>query len=554
MEKNNKLQIIQQVVEQGLQLGLDLTAVKEKLSEVLKSSADETIRIVLLGAFSDGKTSAIAGMFEQVFDSMKIDIDESSDELEFYRPVGLEQGYEIVDTPGLFGSKEKENDGQKIKYSEITEKYISEAHILIYICNACNPLKESHKNALNLVLRTFDKLDSTIFVLNKMDEAGYDLLDDFDFKNGSKIKSEYLVKRLKEIIGLTEEEEKNLKIACISADPKGKGMSYWLANRESYLSRSHINDLKKEMNSVIQSKDRNSLIASVDNSVLQDLVMNLNQAINVYLEPLYHFFRRNEEFLQDMRTDCKNLEKDLIFAKGEMTQRLNDLRNSIINHINNVSSFEDLQNVIETDLGFEKGEITCHIFNRNINQILEECINSNQNSTGEVANSFTTHIEKQNELSNELITKGGKFIKSLNFDNKMVLTARNVLFKQVKFKPHGAVKIAKNLNKAVAALGILLEVYEWWRTYKDKEKLNKIKSDLKSEIEETFHNIFSSFDNTEVYYKNYAPVYVELRSNLDNMERSFAENKLKRDKVEDFHYNLRKLFGNDIVDVEYEEI
>ena len=52
---------------------------------------------------------------------MKIDEDESSDELTIYHIESLGNNYEVVDTPCLFGTKEKEIDGygkEKAKKSQ----------------------------------------------------------------------------------------------------------------------------------------------------------------------------------------------------------------------------------------------------------------------------------------------------------------------------------------------------------------------------------------------------------------------------------------------------
>ena len=122
----SKLNEFQSIIVKGKSLGLNMTDISEKFENAILNSKDDIIRIVLLGAFSDGKTSAIAGLLGQVIDNMKIDIDESSDELEIYRPKGLKQGYEIVDTPGLFGTKSKEIDGKEIKYSDITKNYLNQ--------------------------------------------------------------------------------------------------------------------------------------------------------------------------------------------------------------------------------------------------------------------------------------------------------------------------------------------------------------------------------------------------------------------------------------------
>lgn len=88
-----------------------------------------------LGAFSDGKTSVIAGCgWLCIMDNMKIDSDESSNELAIYRPDHLPEKCEIVDTPGLFGDKQQLDDrGNVIQYSDLTRKYISEAHLIFYV-------------------------------------------------------------------------------------------------------------------------------------------------------------------------------------------------------------------------------------------------------------------------------------------------------------------------------------------------------------------------------------------------------------------------------------
>lgn len=61
---------------------------------------------------------------------MNISMDESSDRLSVYKPEGLPGQCEIVDTPGLFGDKERELDGKQVMYEDLTKRYISEAHLI----------------------------------------------------------------------------------------------------------------------------------------------------------------------------------------------------------------------------------------------------------------------------------------------------------------------------------------------------------------------------------------------------------------------------------------
>lgn len=216
---NNNLSELRNILIKAQTHGLDVSDLLRKVDNAITQSKSNSIKVVLMGAFSDGKTTVIGGLTEHLESNMKIAIEESSDELAFYHLPALGYDFEIVDTPGLFGTKEKEISGRQVRYSDITREYISQAHILIYVTDAVNPLKDSHKDILKFVLRDLGKLSSSIFVINKMDNAGYELSDDEDFNRGEKIKSAAFIQKLNETIALSPSERKALNIVCVSADP-----------------------------------------------------------------------------------------------------------------------------------------------------------------------------------------------------------------------------------------------------------------------------------------------------------------------------------------------
>ena len=288
------LNVLKGLLEEGRKLGLELSPIFKKLESVTKAIDDGVVRIVLLGSFSDGKTSAIAGLLGRLENTMKIDPEESSDELVVYRPMGMKEGFEIVDTPGLFGTKEKEIDGKNVKISEITEKYISEAHIVIYVCDALTPLKESHTEIIRKVLRDYKKLDSTVFVINKMDVAGYNPKNDAIFKKGTEIKKQNLISRLRDTIALTDEEEKRLNIVCICADPKSKGLDYWFGMMGDYLALSRIGDLRAVIDKVIEAKDVEYLQDATMQSSVKDMVSSVCKEIGVVNKPVEHALMKVE--------------------------------------------------------------------------------------------------------------------------------------------------------------------------------------------------------------------------------------------------------------------
>ena len=61
-KSNLRLNQLQKLLNEGIQIGIDLQELLKKVDSIKRSLDDGIIRIVLLGSFSDGKTSAIAGL------------------------------------------------------------------------------------------------------------------------------------------------------------------------------------------------------------------------------------------------------------------------------------------------------------------------------------------------------------------------------------------------------------------------------------------------------------------------------------------------------------
>jgi predicted GTPase len=162
----DRLRRLEALVRQLGALGLDVRDDLSKVEAAVQAIEGDVLRVALLGAFSDGKTSVVAAWLGRVTDDMKIDMDESSDRLAIYRPAGLPDQCEIVDTPGLFGDKGHAVEGSQVLYGDMTKRYISEAHLVLYVVDATNPLKESHGEIVRWLLRDLDKLGATVFVKN----------------------------------------------------------------------------------------------------------------------------------------------------------------------------------------------------------------------------------------------------------------------------------------------------------------------------------------------------------------------------------------------------
>lgn len=511
-EALKQLEKLKTLLIQGEKLGIDTSLLTSKLDSIVKSMGDSIIRIVLLGSFSDGKTSVIAGFLGQLKENMKIDQDESSDEISIYHFDGVDN-VEIIDTPGLFGTKEKEVEGKNVKYSEITQRYISEANIVIYVCDAVTPLKESHVEIIKKVLRDYGKLKSTIFVLNKMDEAGYDMLDKADYERGVKIKREALIERLKDAIDLSDEEILSLQIACIAADPKGKGLDYWLSNAEVYKKRSHIEQLKDCISNILATSNIDTLKVETNLAVITDVVSNAQDQLETLTIPVEQAVQEAQVLTAELVQDSSTLRHDLIVAKGRLLNDLYNLLSSIITDINE-SDRTSIGNLIETKIGKTDDKIDFNIIYSKINQRVSECVESNNYAITSKERIFSKKMSLQETYIKDALKLGAKNLGKISISNTQVLTVRNLFAKGYKFKPWGAVKMAKNVTKAAKVGGNVitlgLNVYEYFKEKKEEKKFNDFKENLKSDISATFKEFFKLMESDQHYFEEFAPSYLEM--------------------------------------------
>jgi len=550
------LSILRNILDDGVKLGMDLSPIISKLDNVAKAIDDGIIRIVLLGSFSDGKTSAIAGLLGRLDSTMKIDQDESSDELTIYRPTNLKEGFEIVDTPGLFGTKEKEIDGRNVKFSDITKKYISEAHIILYVCGAVNPLKESHSEIIRKIMREYNKLDSTVFVINKMDEAGFNPRNEISFNNGAAKKKQFLINRLRDCIDLTPEEEAKLCIVCIAADPKSKGLPYWFEKMDDYLALSRIPNLRNVINDIIEQKDSNKLKDSAVQASIKEMVSSVYQVVGSVNKPVEKALVKIEGSVQDLELDCKSLKDELFSSRKETNQKLDDYKKCLISEINGASS-ETIRDVIEDKLGMEDGKITFYIFKRDVDLILKECFENNSSNLSTSAIKFENSYNWQEAILKEALGKGGEALGKVKIDASKVKAIRDVVAKDYKFKPWQPTNIGKGATKWLGRLGVaisvLTEAWDWYSAYRDSKKLEELKQDIKNSINHSFRELFELLGDDK-YLETFAPSYIELCKLLEERNKEVEELRNKLSALTDYKSRIRNWYGEDIEDVEFEEI
>lgn len=439
---------------------------KAKINSAIQSVADQKLRVALVGGFSEGKTSIAAAWIERLDKSMKIDHQESSDAVKIY---DIDNEIELVDTPGLFGFKEIADSGKIERYKDITKKYVSEAHLILYALNPSNPIKESHKDDLNWLFRTLNLLSRTIFVISRFDKEA-DIEDEEDYNKRFKTKKENIQNRLNDLISLSEKEKEGLSIVAVAANPFGEGLEYWLERKEEFQKLSHIKTLQDATQKKIKENGgKLTIIEEAKKSVIQDVVDRQM--------PLAKKEQQNlKRELEDLNKAMEKRQKEIQNLKGEISQARINLKEFITRYFSDLSrqvagtSLETFNDFVMNEIGNEGINIKTRVqnaFERETQGILNE-IAKIETSFNADRSFFEKHAGTFEKIGNEFLTKSG-FINATNIKltrDGIVAVGKFVgIDLAFKFKPWGAVKLASNLNKAVPLIGFAFEAWDSYNKY-----------------------------------------------------------------------------------------
>ena len=529
---------LQNFLGQGAQAGVPIDpALSSKLQNVISSVSGEKLKVALIGGFSEGKTSIAAAWMEKLDrSSMKISHQESSNEVKIYE---VDEDFVLIDTPGLFGFKEQENAETHAieKYKDITKKYVSESHLVLYVMNSTNPVKESHKDDLTWLFRTLDLLQRTVFVLSRFDEVA-DVEDDQDYLANLQVKRENVTSRLREQIALTDQEAAELSIVAVAANPFDMGVNHWLGNLEQFKALSHIATLQTATTGKIQQNGGSAaLVNDMRTSVIRDVLSNqLPVAIEndqkVSLE-VGRLDELNARLGKQLATTGQQIEEARISLRDFATRYFSDL---ILQAKG--CSLETFADFFEREVGAEGIILSTRLqneFSRQTQSITLEVEKMQVGFDSEV-NHFNTTVKALGKQGINHVLKGN-FI-----NNTTVLAARDGLTtiaktvgmdigKYLKFKPWGAVKFAKGANGALAFLGVALEAWDSWEQYKREEAFKKAVATMVGNFEQQRQD-FLALVNSERFKEEFFPDYLLLNTRRQELQSNVDESRARQQRFQ----------------------
>ncbi|MDO7810628.1 LeoA/HP0731 family dynamin-like GTPase [Helicobacter pylori] len=541
-------------VHAGEEYGIKVEeSLKDKIHNAMENVADQKLKVALVGGFSEGKTSIAAAWIERLDKSMKIDHQESSDEVKIY---DIDNEIELVDTPGLFGFKEKITDSGKIeRYKDITKKYISEAHLILYALNPSNPIKESHKDDLNWLFRTLNLLSRTIFVISRFDEEA-DIEDEEDYNKRFKIKKENIQNRLNELISLSEEEKEGLIIVAVAANPFDLGVEHWLKHKEEFQKLSHIKTLQNATQKKIKENGgKLTITEEAKKSVIQDVIYRQMPPAKQALQDINREMEYLNRMIEKRRKDLQNLNNEISQARIHLREFITRYFSGLIAQVSG-TSLETFNDFVIREIGDEGIIIDTRVqneFERQTQGISNEIAKIETGFNADMS-FFEKHAGALGKIGIKLLEQSG-FINATNIKlarDGIVAVAKFVgIDLAFKFKPWGAVNLASNLNKGLPLIGLAFEVWDSWKESQKIEKLEKAKREMESDFNNQKQEILDLINDETRFKQTCFPMALELEKCIQACEESVKKTQECAQGLEKWIQTGEDFIkGEDFIDVE----
>jgi GTP-binding protein EngB required for normal cell division len=548
------LRELQCFLDRGVPFGLEPDwGIRAKLDAAVRAAENDKLRVALVGGFSEGKTAIAAAWLEHLDKStMTISHQESSNAVTVY-----EAGPDcvLIDTPGLFGFKEEfnENTNSGEKYKEMTRKFVSEAHLVLYVMDPANPIKESHREELIWLFRTLGLLTRTVFVLSRFDAVA-DVEDERDYQQALAVKKKSIEGRLCDLIALSDAEAADLAVVAVAADPFEMGMEHWLSNLERFRALSRINSLQRAASEKVSSAGgAAAVIEDARRSIVRDVLgRQLPLAV------------RNDEAIahevQQLEMTGAELKRELDKAVDDMTRTRQSLQAFVLDYFTDLIvqvkglSSRTFAEFFERNIGADGIVLNArlqHTFEAHVRSVKLELEKLSIGIDAEVDH-FNDSVRAYGKQGVDYVLKGGLVNRTsvLAARDGIVSAAKVVgidVSKALKFKPWGAVNLAKGLEGALAALGLALELWDSWeqanRERAFREGISKMVENFEKQRSE-LHELVCGAE----FEAQFFPEMMDLRRKVDEVLRCVAAAHNRREEFR----NWRK--QGETIDAQFREL
>jgi hypothetical protein len=379
-------------------------------------------------------------------------------------------------------------------------------------------------------------LPRTIFVLSRFDEIA-DIEDDWDYRENLKIKKNNVISRLMDVLHLTKDEEAELQVVGVSANPFGMGINYWLENIEKFNQLSRIDTLQEATTVAINNSGGYfHIIYEMQKSVIYDILAKQLGNITEQCDKMDEALIAYEANCDSLGNNIKTVESRIIEVQSNLVKYLNRYIGDLITQIRGCG-METAQGFFETEVGKD-----CSVMYANIQSEFSRQTALVDTAIEKTKLDFNADMNQFDSTIINMGKKGVNILKGTSFINgESVLLVRDEivglgnllgidLARYLKFKPWGAINFAKNFGNVVAGIGLLLDMMDEYKRRESEENFEKAVNEMVKGFENIRCGLLDLVQGKK-FAEEFFPQYINLKNAQENERRKIQECKSRQEKI-----------------------
>lgn len=464
LEFTQKTSQLNKILQELESIGQDALLAKDfgQLKQTLKQKdEDETLRIAVCGQYSAGKSTLVQALTDD--QTIKIGQDITTDKVQEYNWNGLK----IADTPGICAGRQD--------HDALSKEYIRKADLLIYMLTIQGFSPVVGDNFKKLVQGEYAA--KTMLLMNKRNQE-------------SSENEVNWIKDTKEFLGGGDDELAKYYFTIVDIEDYLLGVK---ENEPELVAASNFETFKEKLNQFIRDRNLLGKVTSRKNC--------MDGFLDYYIQQ-FSPENKKDEFSRRLKvaygTAIRNCEKALREASLRIRSGIKDMKHNLVGLLRDESIKEFKTAADNAELGLEK-VLDDQQLAGELDSIVEDLKKEVEDLQGDANN----YEAKMAELARKFHGKDGdiggpidlgplkqgmtKLAGTLSTLNKETLV-KFVHSLGGKFKPHGATKWTKWLNKAGKWLGPLAVALDIIQLGMDKKHQLEME-DRRKELAQTFNDI-----------------------------------------------------------------
>ncbi|GAA9067088.1 hypothetical protein BTM314_08510 [Helicobacter pylori] len=266
----------------------------------------------------------------------------------------------------------------------------------------------------------------------------------------------------------------------MAANPFNEGLEYWLKHKEEFQKLSHIKTLQDATQKKIKENGgKLTIIEEAKKSVIQDVVYKQMPLAKKEQQNLKRELEYLNKAMEKRRKEIQNLNGEISQARINLKEFITRYFSGLISQVSG-TSLETFNDFVKREIGNEGININTRVqnaFERETQGIYDQIAKIETGFNADM-NFFEKHAGTLGKIGINFLNQSG-FINATNI--KLARDGVAAVGKFVgidlafKFKPWGAVKLARNLNKALPFIGFAFEAWDLGANIKKSKSLKKLK-------------------------------------------------------------------------------